>query len=343
MIPKSLKVEARPLRVLQSVRTIRPTTNPYIATLFERVAGAASLEYFSWRRALFGRYDVLHIHWPELIFVRRAASRQFLHSALLLLLLARLKTSRVPIVRTLHNSAPHEPQGELTKLLLRWIDRSTTLWITLNSASSPGGENATILIPHPHYREWFADVPRCRPIPGRVGFFGQIREYKNVERLLSAFRDLDNPHLSLRVGGSVADVRLRERLYSIADSDDRVTLTTEHVADRELVEMVTKSELIVLPYREMQNSGALLLALSLDRPVLVPDNSSTAELAAEVGAEWVHRYSGDLTSEVLSAALRAAESPRGSMSPDLSLREWPNVVALHIAAYRRARELASGR
>ena len=39
---------------------------------------------------------------------------------------------------------------------------------------------------------------------------------------------------------------------------------------------------MVLPYRQMHNSGAVLAALSLDRPVLVPATDQRG-LGAEVG------------------------------------------------------------
>lgn len=58
-----------PIVVLQSFRTPRPTTNPYIVMLGEtlRTTPGVVLLNFSWRRALFGRFDVFHVHWPEIL------------------------------------------------------------------------------------------------------------------------------------------------------------------------------------------------------------------------------------------------------------------------------------
>jgi hypothetical protein len=103
---------------------------------------------------------------------------------------------------------------------------------------------------------------------------------------------------------------------------------------------VTEAELVVLPYRDVHNSGAALLALSLDRPVLVPDNEVTAELAAEVGPGWVHRYDGELTAETLRRALSAVREERRAPRPDLSGREWDGAAAAHVAVYRQARDRA---
>ena len=56
-----------PFTVMQSFRNPRATTNPYITMLDRALAdelGSGHLR-FSWLRALFGRYDVFHWHWPE--------------------------------------------------------------------------------------------------------------------------------------------------------------------------------------------------------------------------------------------------------------------------------------
>jgi beta-1,4-mannosyltransferase len=89
----------------------------------------------------------------------------------------------------------------------------------------------------------------------------------------------------------------RRRAHSVAGERGarrpRVRLTLRHADDDELVEAVGEAQVVVLPYRQMHNSGALLLALSLDRRVLVPSGPVTDELAARVGEHWV--CTADLT------------------------------------------------
>jgi beta-1,4-mannosyltransferase len=326
------------IRVLQSVRELRETTNPYIIDLFEHVSDGIELRLFSWRRALFGSYDLFHIHWPHLLFVRVSAGRTLLHSALLLGLLLRLRVTGRPLVRTLHNVVPHESQTRLSRFLLRQIDRSTTLVISLNTIAP--SQAAVTVIPHPHYRVWFANAPRSLPIKGRIGFFGQIREYKNVDSLLAAFGQIKDRSRTLSVRGSVADEALAQRLRHIASRDDRVTLKFGHVPDDELATMITECEVIVLPYKELLNSGALMLALSLDRPVLVCASHLMTELASEVGEGWILPFSGELTGDVLDTALAMAATSARSARPNLDARGWPAIAQMHVNAYRRALDLA---
>jgi glycosyltransferase involved in cell wall biosynthesis len=177
-----------------------------------------------------------------------------------------------------------------------------------------------------------------------VAFFGQIRRYKNVDGLLAAFRATAGADagLSLRVVGRPTSPALAEELRTAASLDRRVTLDLGFIEDADLVAEIGAAELVVLPYREMHNSGSTLTALSLGRPVLVPDNAATRALAAEVGPGWVLRYPGELTGdEILQALTRLRTSPPAA-PPDLDRRNWDRAGTAHLAAYRQAVSITRG-
>src|SRR5439155_7733548 len=68
------------------------------------------------------------------------------------------------------------------------------------------------------------------------------------------------------------------------------------------------ADLVVQPYREILNSGTALLALSFDRPVLVPRHGAGVDLATEFGLPWVTTYEGELDPDTLRRALAAASA-----------------------------------
>lgn len=323
-------------RVLVSNREPRSTTNPYITMLTTALRRTPGVEVatFSYPTALFGRYDVVHLHWPETILGQggRRFSGRLARWVLTALLLIRLTIARTPVVRTMHNVEHPADVSGAQRLLLRWFDRLTAHHIVLNDRTECAAPRTTI--PHGHYRDWYTG-PRSPVAPGRLQYVGLVRRYKGVEGLVEAFRSVTDDSLTLGIAGAASSRELAATITTLADGDPRVALRFGYLSDDELVDAVTAAELVVLPYRFMHNSGTVLAALSLDRPVLVPDTPVNADLAAEAGPGWIHTFTGDLTGGAIVAALSAAREPR-TACPDLSAREWDDAGQAHLAVYRAA-------
>ena len=326
--------------VLQSVPRPRPTTNPYLVMLIDslREAGAEVIT-FSWRAALLGRYDVFHVHWPENLLRGNSPLRTAGRQLATLALLGRLRLRGTPIVRTLHNVQRHETTDRREAWLLRLFDRWTNYGIAISARTDPPTGLPTTVILHGHYRDWFGRLPQSAPVPGRLAYFGLIRPYKGVEDLIAAFRGLPGDQLSLTVSGRPRTRELAGQLRAGGAGDDRVTLELDYVSDERLAARVSEAELVVLPYREMHNSGAALAALSMSRPVLLPANVVNAELGDEVGPGWVLTYAGDPTTEVLEQGLAELTATERTPQPDLSRREWAETGRLHLAAYAEAQRV----
>ena len=318
-----------------SVRGPSATTNPYVVQLVDALRAEVPVQYFTWARGIVGRYDVLHVHWPE-VMVRRA-SRPAAWAAQLrfALLLARTAVLRTAVVRTLHNVTAHERGGRAERLLLRWCDRRTALWIRLNAETPLPHPAPAPVVPHGHYVDWFAAHGDSGPRAGRLVTVGLIRPYKGVDVLLDAFRALPDAGVELRVVGRPTTPELADMVTAACAADPRIGALLAHVDDASLAAEVHAAQLVVLPYRQMHNSGALLLALSLGRPVLVPRSPVTLALADEVGPGWVLTHDGPLTAGDLADAL-AATAQRPPSLPDLSGRDWARVGELHLRAYEEA-------
>jgi glycosyltransferase involved in cell wall biosynthesis len=335
----------RPLIVLQSFPEPRPTTNPYIVMLRDCLAATPGivLEPFTWRRFVLGRFDVFHVHWLEVHLGGPNPGKNAVRRVLMLIALLRLRVQRRPLVRTMHNLELPSGISRAERFLLRLAERWTTLRILINDATPVAGHGPVTTILHGHYRDWFT-TPPASPERGRLAFFGQIRRYKNVDGLLTAFRETtgSGEALRLRVVGRPTSPDLAEEIRETARQDSRVSLDLDFIEDAHLAAEITAAELVVLPYREMHNSGSSLTALSLGRPVLVPDNVANRTLAAEVGPGWVLRYPGEFTGTALLDALATLRSAPPAAPPDLDGRNWDGAGTAHLLAYRRAVSIARG-
>lgn len=338
-------VSATPARrfvVLQSTGKPDDTTNPYLVQLLGALPENVEIRYFSVRDALFSHYDLFHVHWPEYLLRHRTPLTTLAKRACMFLLLLRLWLTRVPVVRTLHNLRPHEQGGMTERLLLRWLDHLTTRKIRINAAECDVGP-ATDTILHGHYRDWFAERQIPPSVKGRLLCFGLIRPYKGVETLIEAFRGLPDASATLRIVGRPVGAAMRQVVEDACAADARTSAVLEYVGDEVLAKEIGEAQCVVLPYRDMQNSGALLLALSLARPVLVPRSDANVALAAEVGEEWVRLYDGTLDADILAATLRALGEPQRQSAPDLSRRDWPRLGMQHHATYIAALNAVGGR
>lgn len=329
--------------VLQSFPTPRSTTNPYLIMLAESLARVPSVlvKNFSWPTALFTRYDVFHVHWPEILVSGHTPLKKLARQLLFCTLLVRLRLLGTPIVRTVHNIELPDGISRGEVALLQIFNRQTCLRIRINATTEipPGQPSATIL--HGHYRTWFAKYPRPESVPGQVGYIGLIRRYKGVDGLLKAFKQIqpDSLAATLHIAGKPSSEEIAEEMRALAAGDDRIRLSLHFLTDAELAEEVSKAELMVLPYKEMHNSGGVLAALSLDRPVLVPDNEANRRLAAEVGPGWIHRYQGELMGQDIENAIGSIRSTPPEHEPDLSARDWRQTGQDHVTAYGTARSL----
>lgn len=325
----------RPLRVLESVSELKPTTNPYITQLIEALRRRDDTEValFDFRTAVFGRYDAFHVHWPEVTFGGAKPAGRVMRRLLTEVLMLRLALTRTPIVRTWHNTERPEGLSRWDYRLLDLFDRRTRGVIRLNDVTAPSLDVPIHTVPLGHYRVWFDAFPASPAVSGRVAYVGLIRRYKGVEALIEAFRSVSTPGATLAVSGRPSNAELAATLRELAEPDDRVALRLEFLDDADFVTEVTSASLVVLPFVHMHNSSTVLAALSLERPVLVPDNEVNRRLSAEVGEGWIHTYEGELDAADIERALTA---PAPLSPPQFVSRDWGDSARLHVDAFRAA-------
>jgi len=328
---------AKNITVLQSLSPPDGTTR-YVNQVVDGAPAAVTMRFFSWRTALLGRYDILHVHWPELLIRAPRPLKARLRRGALYALLLRVRMQRIPIVRTAHNLTPHEAGAGAETRALNALDARTALVIRLNPTTPVEPESRAVTILHGHYRDRFSGMTLPESVSGRILYFGLIRPYKGVETLLQVFRALPVPDLTLRIVGRPSS-GLETVISTEAAQDPRISSVLRFVSDEELVAEVGLAELVVLPYREMHNSGVLLVALSLDRPVLVPSTPSNLALADEVGPDWIYLYDGELTPEILCDTLKRMRSAGAHRRPQLSGRDWKTLGLQSYQTYLRALQL----
>ena len=165
-------------------------------------------------------------------------------------------------------------------------------------------------------------------------FFGAIRTYKNVALLAKAFRLVKDPDAILCIAGNPNSQQLAEEIQGEASQDPRIRLKLGFVSDEEIPLYLNATDLVVLPYREVLHSGSALLALSFNRPVLVPNLGAMAELQQDFSADWVRTYRGPLSHEVLGDGLQWTLQRRHAQCPVSEQYSWQNIGTETLRFYK---------
>ena len=121
-----------------------------------------------------------------------------------------------------------------------------------------------------------------------VLFFGRIRPYKGIEHLLAAFRLIAAKHSNYRliIAGEPkkGSEEYRDEIERAAKKEfapDQIILKIQFIPDEEMEIYLKAADVLVLPYKEIFQSGVLFLAYSFGLPVVATDVGSFREEIVE--------------------------------------------------------------
>jgi len=109
-------------------------------------------------------------------------------------------------------------------------------------------------------------------------FFGNVARYKGLDILLESFRTTGtDDQIHLIIAGRCRDSELRKEIQAQIESHPfrtRIHWFDGFVPEEALPALVHGADLLVLPYRHIDQSGVVFLALSAGLPVVASDVGS---------------------------------------------------------------------
>lgn len=138
------------------------------------------------------------------------------------------------------------------------------------------------VIPHGAF-DYLTRLPTERPLPpeleGAEGpvilFFGLLRPYKGIDVLLEAFAELEGAELWI-CGMPRMDITAVEA--AAGSSDGRIRLLPRFITDAEIPAIMRRADVVVLPYREIEQSGVLYASLAFGKPIVLSRVGGFAEV-----------------------------------------------------------------
>ena len=334
--------------------------NPYQRILYDslREQGFELVECRRFRAAWLSRnrhrVDVLHFHWPTPYYrheLGHPALRPLLSWVRLCLLMGRLSLARLlgyRIVWTVHEVFPHETTSRrLDRVAASALAGASDALIAHDQATLveieralPRGRGKVVLIPHASFDGVYPagnerSVVRSELDVSDGAFvflcFGHVRDYKDLDVLLSAFRAANVRDAALVVAGLPMSAAAAEMLRAAAEVDARVSLLLSYVPDERVAELFGASDVAVVSRGDGGTSGVLVLALSLGVPVIAAACPAYEELTGMGRAGW-HFTPGDAASlaatmEIVARDPNAIREKAAAARALGGLTQWGDVAS----------------
>ena len=249
----------------------------------------------AWLRTTKRSVDALHMHWPESLW--RTRGRSWLGHLRGIVGLERFLQAakrKLKLIWTVHNLEPHESPSRLDRLGYSRLARHADLLIVhsrvsceqLRAAYRPRGR--VVMMYHGSYarrpvpREDHARLRRQFGLEHRSPLgccVGNLREYKCFDLAVAAVRRMSRDFRLVVAGAPHPDFDLL-RMSQLSAGDPRIRLIPRRLTDAEFDELVSLSTAVLLPYRKITSSGALLFALARGRSVIASDLPYFREICA---------------------------------------------------------------
>jgi beta-1,4-mannosyltransferase len=329
------------LKVLASPYLESAQYNPGQLLLYRSMeALGVQVTSFTLHRLLFESWDIWHLHWPEHVLNGPKISAIL---ARLLKFWGRLKVARIKrtkIFWTVHNLQRHERDHPLLERIFWWVFLANVDGLICMSHSGKqqlydqhprARRHPIFVIPRGHYRGAYPDTMTREEARRTLGvranefvvtFLGQIRPYKGVSQLIQCFNASGLPNSRLMIAGRPGNGAIAQQLKELASGSSSIQLFLDFVDSADVQKFLRAADLVVLPYTAILNSGSAILALSFDRPVLLPALGGMPDLLEAVGPDWVRLYDGELTPAILRDAARWAIERRNSGLDSAPLDAW---------------------
>jgi glycosyltransferase involved in cell wall biosynthesis len=253
-----------------------------------------------------------------------------------------------PRVLTAHGTLRGAPPGWGTRRVYHRMDAVIALseyGATKLREQAGVPEDRVRVIPHGPL-DYLTRIPAPAPLPAELDhsdrpvvlFFGIVRPYKGVDVLLEAFRELEGADAELWIVGRPLDVDVAELRARARRASATVKFVSRFIDDREVPALFERADLVVLPYREAEQSGVMYLALAFGKPIVMSAVGGFPEVAAHGAGRLVPPGDSQALCEAIGDLLERPEerarleaAARAAASGPYS---WDRIAEAHLALYR---------
>jgi D-inositol-3-phosphate glycosyltransferase len=209
------------------------------------------------------------------------------------------KNGRTKAVALVHNMIPHEHRpgdGPFSRYFVKRMDGFVALsQSVVDDIARFDAAKPRTWGPHPMYDHYGPKVDRTEacaalgldPQYRYILFFGFIRQYKGLDLLLEAMKELEGqPNVRLIVAGEFYEDESNYRPLLEA-LGDRVVAHTGFIPEDRVRHYFSAADLVVQPYRSATQSGVAQIAYYYEVPMVVTNVGGLPEIVPDGRAGYV--------------------------------------------------------
>jgi beta-1,4-mannosyltransferase len=332
-----------------------PGNDPY-QSLFTGALEAIGVEVvrippskmFPLHYALSHDIEILHLDWPDDFFRGRTRFYGLVKRVMYELGLRRLK--HFPLVWTAHNLLPHDSINRQfdMNMIQKLIDCCDGITVMSNAAKNllhakyriPGTTYVEI-VPLGHYVEFYPNHITSQEARHFLGIpadskvvlsLGRMHRYKGLDSLIKAFCNIAAKGDVLLLAGQPDNPDFATELSELAQKHSRpgieVRIHPKEVPTDIIQVYFNACDLVALAYKDILNSGGLLLAMSFGKCTVAPRLGSLEEIAYPKGFFGFNPERSDGLQKALSEALSHHDLlSRGRATQEFAIRNygWENI------------------
>ena len=165
--------------------------------------------------------------------------------------------------------------------------------------------------------------------------FGLIRPYKGTDVLLRAFERVEGAELWI-----VGMPRMpMDELRELADrAPGRVRFVDRFIPDPEIPAFMRRADAVILPYRNIEQSGVLYTALAFGRPLVLSAVGGFSEIGQRGAARLVPPEDPDALAEAIKELIAdpdtAAMFAAGAEREATEISSWERIAEWTVTLYR---------
>jgi beta-1,4-mannosyltransferase len=316
-VERSIKVACLPIAGIE---------NPYQYLMMEGLRKNPELEVFHGksgkffallRTAISQRPDYIHVDWLHQYYLRKKHWMtwvQFPFFAVELLLLKMF--CKVHLTWTLHNIQPHDRPYFGPYKWARQLFAKHCVWIRVFSENTIGRASEVLKcdadkfrgIPEGSYVGYYPNEITQKEAREKLSileservflFLGLIKPYKGLEELIEAFQYLNPENARLLIAGKPIDQTYFQNIANLIHSE-KIEIHPKFISNEELQVYFNAADVVVLPFKKIENSGSAILAMGFAKVIIAPNTGSVTK-RLDQQKEFLFNQ-GELGKKLLEAA-----------------------------------------